>query len=416
MKVLHVKGKETEEHKDEAGTYKFLDGDVYVIDNDLEIYIWIGKDCGVDEKTVGAWIANKIDNEERGGEPKVTTVLQGEEPEEFKNLLTFEVLDGDTAGFLTHAELDMVEYKLFRVFTKEETMSFDEAFVEEVPLKRDSLNSNDVFILDGNEGIYTWIGSAANREERVEGQKLMQKIDANRQYLPLQYTVYEGEGGKSEQAFYDFLEKASKTEGPVLSVEDQRETEYVPEEALTAEEHKAEADKEFVDTDPSEVRKPEPQTVGDLPPDRAEMPTMSKEDIEGGAERLQEIPTQAEPQRPSIEEEAIKRAQEEEARRIAEEEVARKRAAEEEARKKAEIEEIQRKAAEEEARKKAEEEAAQRKAEEEAAQRKAEEEAAQRKAEEEAAQRKAEEEKLKKKQLKEKPSKRPLQRTNLLVL
>jgi hypothetical protein len=196
VKVLHIEGKKTEELQAEEGKYVFLDGDVYVVDNGLEIYIWIGKDSGVDEKGVGAWVANQIDNTERGGEPRVTTVLQGQEPAELMALLTIEVKDGDTPGFLRHAELDMVEYKLFRVYTKEETTSFDEAFTEEVPLKRESLNSNDVFILDGNDVIYTWIGLNANREERVEGQKVMQKIDSGRQFLPMQYTVYEGEGGK----------------------------------------------------------------------------------------------------------------------------------------------------------------------------------------------------------------------------
>ncbi|MHA2089380.1 MAG: hypothetical protein ACW98K_00865 [Candidatus Kariarchaeaceae archaeon] len=283
MKVLHIEGKKTEELQAEEGKYVFLDGDVYVVDNGLEIYIWIGKDSGVDEKGVGAWVANQIDNTERGGEPRVTTVLQGQEPAELMALLTIEVKDGDTPGFLRHAELDMVEYKLFRVYTKEETTSFDEAFTEEVPLKRESLNSNDVFILDGNDVIYTWIGLNANREERVEGQKVMQKIDSGRQFLPMQYTVYEGEGGKSEQTFYDFLKIAAMTEGPVLSVEDQRELEYVPEEAQTVEEHKEEVATQFETTDPSEVQKPVPQTVADLPEDRGPSPVVSAEEITDAA-------------------------------------------------------------------------------------------------------------------------------------
>ncbi len=398
MKVLHIKGKNTEEHLPKDDKYTFFDGDVYILDNGLEIYIWIGKDCGVDEKTVGAWMANKIDKEERGDEPKVITVLQGEEPSEFTNLLNFEVIDGDTAGFLVHAELDMVEYKLFRVYTKEETASFDDAFVEEVPLNRSSLNSSDVYILDGNELLYTWIGTGANREERVEGQKVMQKIDSGRQYLPLQYTVYEGEGGKSEKAFYEILEKTAKTEGPVLSVEDQRELEFKPEESLTTEEHKKEADKEFEDTPPEEITKAEPQTVGDLPPDRGPTPIMSKEDL-GGAKLESGAESQAEEEAKRKVEETARLAAEEEAKRKAEEEA--RLAAEEEAKRKAE--EAARLAAEEETKRKAEEtarleaeEEAKRKAEEtarlaaeEEAKRKSEEEA--RLAAEEEAKRKAEE-------------------------
>lgn len=236
MEVLHVIGKEMQKIKPDGEEYIFLDGDVYVIDNDQEIYIWIGKDCSVDEKTVGAWVANKLDNEERGGEPKVQTVVQGNEPQELKNLLKFKIEDGDTPGFLRHAELDMVNYKLFRVYTQEETSSIDSAMVEEVPLDKKSLNSNDVFLLDGNENIYLWVGKNANREERYTGQKLMQKIDSERNYLPLQYTIYEGDQGKSETAFYDFIKKAAKS-GPVVSVEDKRELQYKPEKAKSSEEH-----------------------------------------------------------------------------------------------------------------------------------------------------------------------------------
>lgn len=223
-RLLQVQGKELVEiEKEISGTVELKDGDVYVFDEGNDIYIWLGKDCSVDEKGVAAWVVNKIDTEERGGEPEVYTVNQGEEPEEFKYELN--VIDADTPGFLVAAELDMVEYKLFRVYTKAETDEVDEVFTEEVPLDRGSLKSEDVFVLDGNDNIYAWIGKDANREERFGGQKLMQAIDSERNYTPLTYEIYEGEGGKSEQGFYDFLEKA-KTSGPVLSVEDQREAQY----------------------------------------------------------------------------------------------------------------------------------------------------------------------------------------------
>ncbi len=220
--------------------YEFLDGDVYVIDNGATIWIWRGKDCGVDEQTVGAWIANKLDNTDRGGEPTVHSVLQGDESEELKGVIHIDVKDGDTPGFLTHAELDTVEYKLFRVYTKEETASFDDAFTQEVALSKDSLKSEDVYVLDGNANVYLWVGEKANREEKYEGQKLMQKIDSDRSYLPLQYTIYENEGTKSEKAFYEFLAKAA-TSGPVVSVEDQRELSYKPQKSMTSEEHKTTA-------------------------------------------------------------------------------------------------------------------------------------------------------------------------------
>lgn len=241
MEVLHIVGKELQKLKPlEGNTYEFLDGDAYVVDNGNKIWIWRGKDAAVEEGAVAAWTANKLDNEERGGEPTVISVKQGDEDGELKKLVSIKVKDGDTPGFLKNAELDIVVYKLYRVYTKNETDKIDDAFVEEVPLTKKSLKSDDVYVLDGNENIYMWVGEKANREEKFEGQKLMQKIDSGRHYLPLQYTIYEKEGGKSEKAFYEFVEKAGKM-GPVVSVEDQRELKYRPEESMTAEEHKMKA-------------------------------------------------------------------------------------------------------------------------------------------------------------------------------
>lgn len=235
MKLYHVEGKEL--NPMEVGeNIVFLDGDVYVVDLEDKIWIWIGKDAAVEEGTVAAWISNKMD-QERDGLPDVITITQGEEPEEFTSKISFTVEDGDTPGFLRPAELDLVEFKMFRVFVDKETPNWDEAEVEEVKLDKSSLSSDDVFVVDGNEVIYTWIGKNAAREEKFAGQKLMQKIDADRNYLPVQVTIVEGEGTKAEKAFLKLLDEL-KGKGPQLSVEDQREATYKPENYKTAEEHK----------------------------------------------------------------------------------------------------------------------------------------------------------------------------------
>ncbi len=256
MKVLHVVKKKMQLIEPVDGVYQFNDGDVYVVDNDLELFIWLGKDCSVDEKGVGAWIANKIDNEERQGVPTVFTIPQGQETEAFNAIIKINVIDADTPGFLLDVELDMVEYKLYRVYTKEDTIGFDEAFIEEVELERASLKSEDVFVLDGNDALYVWIGSKAIREEKVEAQKMMRKIDADRHYLALQYTIYEGEASKSEFAFYDFLLKI-KDAGPVVSVEDQRELEYVPEVV----------EEKTPEPEPVVEPTPEPEPVAEVTPE-----------------------------------------------------------------------------------------------------------------------------------------------------
>ena len=255
-KVYWVQGQNLETLEYKEGMSLF-DGDVYAFDDPDSkiIWIWIGKDSSVEESTVGAWLVNKID-QERDGVPEVMTINQGEEPMPFKENFDINVIDDDTPGFLKKAELDVVEYKLFKVYIKEDTSGFDDAIVEPVDISRKSLTSDDVYVLDSNGAIYCWIGKNSQLEEKRMGQKIMNKIDSERQYLPLQYTITEGEESKSERSFYELLNKIEsmdKSERTTVSIEDQRELKYVPEEAKTVEEAKEEADKKFETTDPSKV-------------------------------------------------------------------------------------------------------------------------------------------------------------------
>lgn len=255
-KVYWVKGHELEEHQYFSGMDIFS-GDVYGFDDPETgiIWIWVGSKSSVEESTVAAWFMNKID-QERDGLPDIVTIEEGEEPMLFNETWSFNVIDDDTPGFLKEAELDYVEYKLFRVYTEQETLELDEATVQQVPISRNSLTSDDVYVLDGNGGIYCWIGRTANIEEKRMGQQIMQQIDAERNYLPIQYTVYEGDDDKSEHAFYELLDKLEKLapeDRSEVSIEDQRELNYVPEEAKSVDEHKEEVDEKFEDSQPENI-------------------------------------------------------------------------------------------------------------------------------------------------------------------
>ena len=174
----------------------------------------------------------------------------------FRENWTINVVNDDTPGFLTKAELDYVEYKLWRVYTEVETEMHDETTAKEVEISRKSLDSGDTFVLDGNGVIYCWIGKESNMEEKLSGQKLMQKIDADRNYTPIQYTIYEGDDDNWEEAFYkllDNIEAMAPEKRVEISVEDQRELVYVAEEAKSVDEHKAEINAKYETTDPDQV-------------------------------------------------------------------------------------------------------------------------------------------------------------------
>ena len=160
----------------------FTHGDTYVVDKGNTIYIWVGKEASVDEKFSGAHIATMIDSQ-RSGEPKIITIDDGHETKEFRRACGgLKVVSGDVAeSMLSHWEKPYVKPVLFRVSSEEYETIEDVEYIE-VPLSKDSLDPEDVFILDdaSNDICYIWIGSDANVKERVVARKIAMKFEDER--------------------------------------------------------------------------------------------------------------------------------------------------------------------------------------------------------------------------------------------
>ncbi|MHA1784607.1 MAG: hypothetical protein ACTSVY_12715 [Candidatus Helarchaeota archaeon] len=173
----------------------FTSGDTYVVDKGDIIYIWIGKDASVDEKFTGAHIATMIDSQ-RGGEPKIVTIDQGSETKEFKMACGgLKIVSGDVAeSLLSHYEKPLVKPVLYRVSSEEYETIEDIQYIQ-VPLSGDSLDSEDVFLLDdqSNDTTYIWIGKNANVKERVVGRKIAMKFEDERAGAQKEIFIEEGE-------------------------------------------------------------------------------------------------------------------------------------------------------------------------------------------------------------------------------
>lgn len=183
----------------------FSSGDVYLLDDEKTIYIWIGNKCSVDEKTAGAVQARTLD-QQRGGAAKIITVDQGQEPREFmkainpmgamkiveknyaKTLLK-DVTTGDWAGFTEWKSL------LYRV-SSEEFEDINAMKMIQVPFKKESLESEDCFVADLGNKVYIWQGNASTVKERVKAGQWARAIDADRAGLQ-QETIFE-EGDDAE--------------------------------------------------------------------------------------------------------------------------------------------------------------------------------------------------------------------------
>ncbi|MFW9822227.1 MAG: hypothetical protein ACFFE4_04800 [Candidatus Thorarchaeota archaeon] len=190
----------------------FSSGDVYLVDDERTIYVWIGNKCSVDEKTAGAAQARTLD-QQRGGAAKIITVDQGFETKEFLKLiapmgamkiveknyaktLLKDVTTGDWAGF--------TEWKnvLYRV-SSEEFEDINAMKMVQVPFSKSSLESEDCFVADLGNKVYIWQGNACTVSEKVKAGQWARSIDADRAGLQ-QETIFE-EGDDAE--FHAALER-----------------------------------------------------------------------------------------------------------------------------------------------------------------------------------------------------------------
>ncbi len=167
----------------------FSTGDVYLVDDQNTIYVWIGSKCSVDEKTTGAANARSLD-QERGGAAKIITIDEGQETPEFlkavaslgamkiveqniaKTMLK-DVVTGDWAHFSEHKNV------LYRV-SSEEFDNINTMKMIQVNFSKDSLDSEDCFVADLGTKVYIWQGKSCNVKEKVKSGQWARQIDADR--------------------------------------------------------------------------------------------------------------------------------------------------------------------------------------------------------------------------------------------
>jgi hypothetical protein len=183
MKVYHVAKKELELIKE---PYKFLNGDVYVVETDTDLWIWIGSKSYADDKAVGAWGAKVA--EEKNKDLNIKSVIEGEEPTKFKEIIDFEVVQGDTPGFLKHFEKKVKkDIRLLQVKEDEE----GEVDIIEVPVGYQYFKSDDAFVLDANKDIYIWIGKECQIKEKYEAGRISRILETERKFAPIVYVIEE---------------------------------------------------------------------------------------------------------------------------------------------------------------------------------------------------------------------------------
>ncbi|CAG2216135.1 GSN [Mytilus edulis] len=138
--------------------------DVYILDMGAKIYLWLGKGCNKDEKFKGLQYVNSLKDERRGKKTETETLEEEttSESDEF-----YKALDqGDEDDFDSSSDFvsSKTEKELYRL--SDQTGEMKMTLEKTGQVQQGDLKSEDVFILDIQDELFVWIGSATTYAER----------------------------------------------------------------------------------------------------------------------------------------------------------------------------------------------------------------------------------------------------------
>lgn len=168
-RLLHLKGRKNIRVTEVPIDIKSLnEGDVFILDNGLDIYQWQGKKAGKNETARAAQLCRALDDE-RKGKPEVHVFRQGDKDE--NEFFTF--FPGGTvpaAGAISEDVGDDAEWEKAsdkRLFQLSDASGKEEfKLVAEKVVKRSMLDTNDAFIFDIGAEVFAWVGKGASDNEK----------------------------------------------------------------------------------------------------------------------------------------------------------------------------------------------------------------------------------------------------------
>ncbi|XP_028261392.1 advillin isoform X2 [Parambassis ranga] len=140
------------------------------------LYIWQGRHTTQDELAASAFQAVDLD-QKHNGEPVQVRVTMGKEPRHFMAVFKGKMVIFDGGTSRKGASDPEPPVRLFQVHGSD---SLNTKTIE-VPALASSLNSNDVFLLKSQAGIYLWCGKGSSGDERAMAKEVSSVIGQNSQ-------------------------------------------------------------------------------------------------------------------------------------------------------------------------------------------------------------------------------------------
>ncbi|EPB66354.1 gelsolin repeat protein [Ancylostoma ceylanicum] len=158
------------------------------------IFVWVGKGCNIDERSNAfLWGENYLKQKKLPKWTQVTSVLEGVEPSSFTQWF------GD---WEEGKKKKSFEPRLFQV-----SDNSGKLVVEEIAnFNQESLDGDDVMILDALNSIYVWVGAGANPKEKEGAQntakKYLQQGALPRHKNTTIETIYQGKETPTFKKFF----------------------------------------------------------------------------------------------------------------------------------------------------------------------------------------------------------------------
>lgn len=173
-------------------------GDVFILDLGLNVYQWCGKSAGIFEKNKASQIVRAFDDE-RKGQVQIKVVLEGESSDD--SAAFWKVFGGE--GAVKSASQGDKEATGDKVSGQKRLFQVKDAnFTEVSPVSKNTLKSDDVFILDAVCEIFVWVGKGSSKQERTSSighaQSYLQK-NGRPLWVPITRIM---EGGENEVFFH----------------------------------------------------------------------------------------------------------------------------------------------------------------------------------------------------------------------
>jgi len=164
-RLLHVKGVKDHVRVSQVDLeWKSLnDGDVFILDHGLELYVWNGSKGGIFEKRKAQEVSQQI-RDKREGKPKLTILEALEDNESF-----WKTLGGKPSKDKLPAATPDDEKKTYTKSLHQLSDSTGQLKITEVAtgsIKKSHLKSADVFIVDIGPELFVWVGKDASKREK----------------------------------------------------------------------------------------------------------------------------------------------------------------------------------------------------------------------------------------------------------